>query len=98
MWKIVLNGPGYLETTYELKEGESRLGRSEDNHIVLAGENVSRRHGRLVLQGDTLVIEDTGSPNGNLLNGRRIENRAVIGAGDVLVNGENRIAVLFFME
>ncbi|MFO7156809.1 MAG: adenylate/guanylate cyclase domain-containing protein [Pseudomonadota bacterium] len=98
MWKIVLNGPGYLETTYELKEGESRLGRSEDNHIVLAGENVSRRHGRLVLQGDTLVIEDTGSRNGILLNGRRIENRAVLRAGDVIEIGENRLSVFYFKE
>lgn len=98
MWKIVLNGPGYLETTYELKQGESRLGRAEDNHIVLAGENVSRQHGRLVLDGDTLVIEDTGSRNGILLNGRRIDGKAILREGDVIEIGENRLAVFYFKE
>src|SRR5690606_23249501 len=98
MWKIVLNGPGYLETTYELKQGESRLGRAEDNHIVLAGENVSRQHGRLVLDGDTLVIEDTGSRDGILLNGRRIDGKAILREGDVIEIGENRLAVFYFRE
>ncbi len=96
MWQIVLNGPGYLETSYELKEGETLLGRSEDNHIVLAGENVSRFHGKLVLRGDTLAVEDTGSRNGILLNGRRVQGRALLREGDVIEIGENRLAVFFF--
>lgn len=96
MWHIVLNGPGYLETSYELREGETLLGRSEENHIVLAGENVSRSHGKLILQGDTLAAEDTGSRNGILLNGRRLRGRALLREGDVLEIGENRLAVFYF--
>lgn len=98
MWQIVLNGPGYLETSYELKEGQTLLGRSEENHIVLAGDNVSRSHGKLVLKGDTLTVEDTGSRNGILLNGRRLQEQALLREGDVLEIGENRLAVFFFQH
>jgi class 3 adenylate cyclase len=92
MWQVVLNGPGYLDTAYELREGETLLGRSEENQIVLAGENVSRQHARLVLEGGSLHLEDLDSRNGVLLNGRALESVALLREGDVVEIGDNRLA------
>lgn len=94
MWQIVLNGPGYLDTPYRLKEGMTLLGRAEENHIVLAGEGVSRQHGRLVLFGDTLELHDLGSRNGILVNGRKLEGSTRLREGDLVEVGENRLAIL----
>lgn len=96
MWQVVLNGPGYLDTAYEIQEGETLLGRSEENQIVLAGENVSRQHGKLRLTSGTLRLEDLGSRNGILLNGRALEGAAVLREGDVVEIGDNRLS--FFRE
>lgn len=93
MWQLLLNGPGYLDTPYELPDGETLLGRGEDNHVVLAGTLVSRRHARLVANGDELAVEDAGSRNGTLLNGKPVEGRAPLAPGDRLAIGENRLLV-----
>ncbi|WP_373047366.1 adenylate/guanylate cyclase domain-containing protein [Vulgatibacter sp.] len=93
MWQIVINGPGYLDTEYELPEGETLLGRGEENHIVLAGALVSRRHARLVVEGEGLLVADAGSRNGTLLNGMPLEAAARLDAGDRVEIGENRLRV-----
>ena len=56
MWQIIINGPGYFDTSYELPEGVTHLGRADENDIVLGGDLVSRRHARLVVAGNTLNI------------------------------------------
>ena len=93
MWQIVLNGPGYLDTPYELPEGETMLGRGDDNQIVLAGQLVSRRHARLLVRGDELLVEDAGSRNGTAVNGVMIDEPVRLGEGDVVDFGENRLLV-----
>jgi len=93
MWQIVLNGPGYLDTPYELPEGETMLGRGDDNQIVLAGQLVSRRHARFFVRGDELVVEDAGSRNGTTVNGVVIDRPMPLGEGDVIQFGENRVVV-----
>ncbi len=93
MWQIVLNGPGYLDTDYELPDGDTYLGRADDNDIVLSGDLVSRRHARFVRSPDGLTVEDAGSRNGTKINGTRIEARTRVQIGDIVGIGENRISV-----
>ena len=65
-------------------EGDSMvLGRASDCDLVLPQEEVSRRHARLVRQGPRYEIQDLGSVNGTLVNGRRID-RHVLAVGDVI--------------
>lgn len=51
------------------------LGRSLDCDIALVSPQVSRHHARLELEDDRLVVEDLGSSNGTVVNGKLIHGR-----------------------
>jgi hypothetical protein len=57
------------------------IGRREDCDLRIPLSDVSRKHARLVRDGDTLRLEDLGSSNGTYLNGQRVQE-AVLIAGD----------------
>lgn len=54
--------------------GVITIGRALDNHFVIPDPSVSRRHLRVVVSSEGLVLEDLGSTNGTYLlpEGRRI--------------------------
>lgn len=93
MWQLIISGPGYFDTAYDLLDGETMLGRGEDNDIVLSGDSVSRRHARLVARNGLLLIEDLGSRNGSRLNEQTLQGMATLNPGDVVRMGENTLAV-----
>src|SRR5690242_14668619 len=93
MWQIIINGPGYFDTTYDLPEGETSLGRADENDIVLSGDLVSRRHARITVKGDELSVEDLGSRNGSRVNGNPLHGVSPLSAGDVVSVGENTLAI-----
>jgi hypothetical protein len=75
------------DKTYPLEgPGPWSIGRSEENDIVIANPNVSRRHARLSRLENGFVVEDLGSTNGTLLDDAPIE-RERIESGDVLTFG-----------
>src|SRR5207237_3423088 len=57
------------------------IGRREDCDLRIPLTDVSRKHARLVRDGDTLRLEDLGSSNGTYLNGQRVQE-AILIAGD----------------
>jgi hypothetical protein len=62
------------------------IGRREDCDLRIPLSDVSRKHCRLIKDGDTLRVEDLGSSNGTFVNGQRIQT-AEIAAGDTLQIG-----------
>ena len=38
MWQLIINGPGYFDTAYELPDGETTLGRADENDVILSGD------------------------------------------------------------
>src|SRR5688572_22925494 len=62
------------------------IGRREDCDLRIPLSDVSRKHCRLILAGDTIKVEDLGSSNGTYRNGERIQ-QTEIGAGDTLQVG-----------
>lgn len=64
--------------------GGLRIGRAQDNDVVLDEGVVSSHHVRVVAPG---TIVDEGSTNGTLVNGRRLEGRAALRDGDVVQVG-----------
>jgi pSer/pThr/pTyr-binding forkhead associated (FHA) protein len=60
-------------------------------------KGVSRRHARILLEGDKLTLEDVGSVNGTFLNGHRIvPYQAVpLESGDVIQMGTLVLQVYF---
>lgn len=62
-----------LGITYNLVEGENRVGRSAGNEIHIPAEKISRHHARIVLTDDSLEVIDLGSTNGTFVNDTRLD-------------------------
>jgi len=60
------------------------LGRSRENQFILDDEEVSRRHARITSDDSRYFIEDIGSTNGTLLNGKVVSRRERLLDGDIL--------------
>lgn len=64
------------------------VGRAGDCNLILDDVEVSRRHARFSWQGSRLVVEDLGSANGTVVNGRPIpgpqplNERDMVGIGN----------------
>jgi transcriptional regulator with GAF, ATPase, and Fis domain len=52
-----------------------KLGKREDNDIVLQDSRVSRDHAVIVKEGDKFYIYDNGSTNGTYLNNKRLPKK-----------------------
>lgn len=76
-----------------LKGPVMTFGRAEGNGLPLNGAGISRFHGRLSLAHGAWTVEDLGSLNGVLLNGRRVD-RARLHAGDVLLVGSVQLTYM----
>ena len=72
---------------------EITIGRSADCQWVIPSGAVSRRHAVLRRSGDELLVEDLGSSNGTMLNGKRLtgprplhdQDRLQLGAVEIRV-------------
>lgn len=62
------------------------IGRREDCDLRIPLGEVSRKHCRLVRDGDALKLEDLGSSNGTFLNGQRVQE-AQLNPGDTIQVG-----------
>ena len=63
---------------------ECVLGRAPDVDFTIEDTNASRRHSRVLAEGDGYVIEDLGSRNGTWVNGARVVQRQGLRDGDVV--------------
>jgi hypothetical protein len=63
------------DQSYPLDRRLTKLGRHDENDVVLAGPTVSARHATVRVEPVGVVIEDEGSLNGTFVNGERIEQR-----------------------
>ena len=64
------------------------IGRSPSSDIVVDEPYVSSTHARFTLQGPALVLEDLGSTNGTLVNGRQLLEPATLREGDEVQIGD----------
>lgn len=65
-----------------LEEDEIVIGRSSQCQLTIADRFLSRRHARLFRRDGAWWIEDLGSRNGTLVNGRVIEGPELLDQGD----------------
>jgi DNA-binding winged helix-turn-helix (wHTH) protein len=65
-----------------LHDGENFIGRDPASEIWLDVPGVSRRHARMVVGLDGVVLEDLGSKNGTSVGGKSIDERVALHDGD----------------
>src|SRR5438477_9222996 len=58
---------------HEMSRMITQLGRGADQDLVLADIAVSRRHVKILLTPSGYRLQDLGSGNGSLVNGKRVE-------------------------
>ncbi len=74
-----------------LTEGQYLMGRSASCQIVLDHPRVSRKHARLTVEAEKVVLEDLGSVNGVYVNGERIVIPQLLKDGDSIVVGGEQL-------
>jgi len=62
------------------------IGRREDCDLRIPLGDVSRKHCRLIVDGEIIRVEDLGSSNGTYRNGERVQ-QTDLSAGDTLQVG-----------
>jgi pSer/pThr/pTyr-binding forkhead associated (FHA) protein len=93
MFKLVISDDEGKTTVVPLVRDEVTIGRKEGNTIRLTERNVSRRHAKLLKSNGAFLVEDLNSYNGVKLNGRKIDGRASLKAGDQLGIGDYMLAL-----
>ena len=74
--------------SFVLESGETRIGSSRSNDLVLAQRGVSRRHAVLDARGEGAFVEDLESRNGTSINGERVPAEgSKVEVGDELAFG-----------
>jgi len=68
-----------------------RIGRLSSCELVIDEPVVSRSHALLYRIGRRYFVQDTGSRNGTLVNGRRINRPTELSAGDMIGIGRSQI-------
>jgi pSer/pThr/pTyr-binding forkhead associated (FHA) protein len=72
MPKLHILSPGPIAKTIDLTSNLMTIGRTEENTICIPDDNVSKRHGILVRDGDEYQLHDFNSTNGTFVDGQRI--------------------------
>ncbi len=83
----------YQGDNIELPVGETVIGRDVSCTLRFNDPSVSRRHVRLVRRQDHVFVQDLGSTNGTLINGRTIERAIRVEDGDQLAIGSRVVTV-----
>jgi pSer/pThr/pTyr-binding forkhead associated (FHA) protein len=86
---VVISADKSVEGTHRLAD-ELTIGRAMGCAVSLPSDNfVSQVHARVFRKGDEYWVEDLGSTNGTLVNGRRLTAPAVLRRGDRLQVGRH---------
>ena len=79
---IYTKEPTLLGRRFVLDSSPIRVGRGAENHIVLEGDSVSRRHAHFEQRSGAWWCVDDGSTNGSYVNDEQIMREARMGNGD----------------
>lgn len=89
VFKVMLtaiDGP-QIGQMLEIKSSIVRIGRDQDCELRLDGEEVSREHCQLRIEGQVVWICDDSSSNGTYVNRRRLRGELQVEHGDAIQIG-----------
>lgn len=87
----VIGGPD-AGRSHPLSAGTHTVGRAGAD-LVIADPTLSRLHLRIEVSPAGVTVEDLGSENGTLLDGRPIDSPVVVGPGSMLRIGQSTLTV-----
>jgi pSer/pThr/pTyr-binding forkhead associated (FHA) protein len=90
--RLALLSEGRIEATYPLHGKVLTIGRSGGSGVALADDRVSKRHARITVGREEVVITDLGSRNGTRVNEHKIRAHALL-SGDLVRIG--RVCFIF---
>jgi len=88
-YQLVMRSGPTPGKTYPLSKSEIYVGRDITNDIAVNDAEISRKHARLTMQGDSFVVEDLGSTNGTFVDAQRLMGPHVLRPGELIMFGEN---------
>jgi len=83
---MVMFRPDGQRRSFSVTRDMTVIGRREDCDLRIPLGDVSRKHCRMILDGQTIKVEDLGSSNGTYRNGERVQ-QAELSPGDTLQIG-----------
>ena len=86
-YQLTWTDPDGGEQERELLPGDLTVGRASTCDVVLSDPMVSRRHARIRVEGDDIILEDLGSRNGTYVNGDRVEATELQSSDDIRIGG-----------
>lgn len=90
MPKVIVSIDGVVIKEVQLSKDRTTLGRRPYNDVVIDNLAVSGEHAVLEMVGNEVYLEDLGSTNGVILNGKKI-SREVLHNGDVAELGKYKL-------
>lgn len=82
---------------FRLERGFMTIGRASNADIRISDNSISRIHCVIEWMGDTIVIEDKGSTNGLIVDGRSIK-RAIVSPGVPIQVGQSMMKIEYKSE
>ena len=79
------------DTSFEINLDLMRMGRAVHNEIMINQRGVSRFHCQIRRDGDKLLLEDLGSTNGTMIDGKRITGPHTLSVGDEIYLCDERL-------
>jgi pSer/pThr/pTyr-binding forkhead associated (FHA) protein len=83
-----------IETWTRVTKPRFVVGRAPDCDLTLNSPFVSRHHFALIVNDDTVVLQDLGSLNGTYVNGQRVQDQCPLDNGDAVAVGNRRYQIL----
>lgn len=91
--ELVVHSSERKPTVVRLDSGRVVLGRADEVDVLVDDPYVSDLHAELVETDDGWAVRDLGSTNATFLNGAKVTQPTLVGAGDQIRLGKTRIEV-----
>lgn len=76
---------------FHLDVGRTIIGRHPSCGIVIEAVAVSRQHAVIGIEEDTAWIQDLGSRNGTVIDGKAVSGKRILADGEVIIMGDQRL-------
>jgi PAS domain-containing protein len=97
VYKLVVVGGKLRGKEFILNDGEHTIGRGSDCDVSLVADGVSKKHFKITIASETAYLEDLGSSNGTIVNGRVVKTYT-LNDGDRIAIPNIIIQVVYVLE